>query len=91
MVGLTLDRLFSLIRTEDRCKFQILLSFFEIYNENIKDLFAESQHQLSIMEDPIKGVFINDLSEISIENAAQAKATILDGLNRRSHNATCSN
>lgn len=40
VVGLTLDRLFELMQAEQLCKFQVLLSFFEIYNENIKDLLS---------------------------------------------------
>jgi kinesin family protein 18/19 len=43
------------------------------------------------MEDPVRGVFINDLAELAIDNAQQAKAAILDSLARRSHNATTSN
>jgi hypothetical protein len=69
----------------------VLLSFFEIYNENIKDLLSECPQQLSIMEDPVRGVFINELREVSIDSAPQAKAAILDSLARRSNNATRNN
>ncbi len=49
VVGLTLDRLFQLMQAEEHCKFQVLLSFFEVYNENIKDLLCDGSQQLSIM------------------------------------------
>lgn len=39
----------------------------------------------------MKGVFINDLKEVSIENASLAKTAILESLERRSHNATINN
>ena len=41
-------------------RYQLRLSFYEIYNENIRDLLGEGQ-ALQIMEDPQKGITIADL------------------------------
>lgn len=46
--------------------YRITLSFLEIYNENIKDLLVEKSENLMILEDPVKGVTINNLSEKSL-------------------------
>ena len=47
--------------------YSLKLSFIEIYNENIKDLIANTKENLIILEDPIKGVTINNLTEKLIE------------------------
>lgn len=48
IVGLTIDHLFEEIKRE-QMQAQILISFFEIYNENIRDLLSEAGQNLSIM------------------------------------------
>jgi hypothetical protein len=62
-----------------------------VYNENIRDLLSENSNSLNIMEDPVKGIVINDLKEISVENILHAKAVITKGLDHRAMNATKSN
>jgi hypothetical protein len=44
----------------------VVLSFFEIYNENIRDLLAENKENLTIMESSGQGVFINELREVTV-------------------------
>lgn len=62
LVGLTLRRLFEkLVITQS--KFQVTLSFYEIYNENIRDLLSDNAIPLTILEVPGRGVVISDLKE----------------------------
>jgi kinesin family member 18/19 len=35
--------------------FKVVVSFLEVYNENIKDLLSDVEEYLDLREDPIKG------------------------------------
>ena len=43
-------------------------SFLEIYNENVRDLFRDDNKNLTIIEDPVKGVLVQELREYNIKN-----------------------
>ncbi len=43
-------------------------SFLEIYNENVRDLLNDSQKSLNIIEDPIKGVVVQEQKEYVVTN-----------------------
>lgn len=62
LVGQTISRIYNHILTEKSSKFTIILSFYEIYNENIRDLLTDHLQPLTVLEDPQKGVFINELT-----------------------------
>lgn len=47
------------------------MSFIEVYNENIKDLFSEEDMNLDIREDKVKGLKINNLTKILVKNKKQ--------------------
>ncbi len=42
-------------------KVNVKFSFLEIYNENARDLLGDPQKSLNIIEDPIKGVVVQEL------------------------------
>ena len=44
-------------------KFTVKISMLEIYMEKVKDLIDTSKVNLSIREDPVKGIYIENLSE----------------------------
>eukprot|EP01006_Ploeotia_vitrea_P026973 TRINITY_DN59877_c0_g1_i1.p1 TRINITY_DN59877_c0_g1~~TRINITY_DN59877_c0_g1_i1.p1 ORF type:complete len:829 (+),score=55.35 TRINITY_DN59877_c0_g1_i1:39-2489(+) len=44
------------------------VSFFEIYNEEIRDLLAETEQKLTIQEDPERGVIITNMTEHLVDN-----------------------
>ena len=67
LVGLTLRRLFEQLVVAQG-KFQVALSFYEIYNENIRDLLSDSALPLAILEVPGRGVVISDLRELAVES-----------------------
>lgn len=53
---------------------QVTVSFLEIYNEQVKDLLSEQQSKdfgeksvsLQILEDPQRGVIVQDLEEYEV-------------------------
>jgi hypothetical protein len=58
---MTIDQIFQEINRDTQIKSKIVVSFYEIYNENIRDLLGEEQSSLTIMEDPVHGICINGL------------------------------
>lgn len=57
----------------------------EIYQEHIMDLLNidSNEDKLSIREDPNKGMYIEGLTEIPLDNAIKAKEALLMGLKNR--------
>ena len=53
--------------TDDNVKFQIKLSVFQIYKEVIYDLLT-GEKDLKIKENPIKGIYVEGLSEVYLTN-----------------------
>lgn len=51
-------------------RFLVRVSYLEIYNEEIRDLLSKNQkHGLEIKERPDIGVFVKDLSSVSVSSA----------------------
>lgn len=44
----------------------VKVSMLEIYCENLKDLLNPTKDKMIIKQDPIKGLFVPDLTEIDI-------------------------
>ena len=64
----------------------ITVSFLEIYNEQVKDLLWTSQTEsqsLAILEDPARGVLVQDLSEYEIESVSDLRNIVRLGNERR--------
>jgi len=68
----------------------IKLSYYEIYNEVIRDLLSEHEN-LEIREDPIKGVTIADLKEHEIHGLGDFQKYLIDGTVRRTQESTFAN
>jgi hypothetical protein len=50
------------------------MSFLEIYNEQLRDLMCETQAtSLLIVDDPTKGVMVQDAQEIVVESNEQVR------------------
>lgn len=50
-------------------RFLVRVSYFEIYNEEIRDLLTKSSAKLEVKERPDVGVFVKDLSTYIVNNA----------------------
>lgn len=91
LVSMAIDHMFDLVQKEPTIRTQIDVSFYEIYNESINDLLQEEARQVNIMEDPVRGVFLGGLTEVSVEERTQTKDVIIAGIEKRAMNATKSN
>lgn len=49
-------------------KYNVRVSFLEIYNEQIWDLIVTSTEVLDLWEDPEKGITVAGLSEVEVES-----------------------
>ena len=95
VIYLTMADLFQLIddRKEEHT-FEVLVTFLEIYNEEIRDLLAESGHStprggLQIRED--KSVKVAGLTELRPNSADEVKQIVLLGNTRRTQSPTNAN
>lgn len=67
------------------------VSFFEVYNETIRDLLAErpaSSSRLRVRESPIEGPYVKDLSEFAVRNHADVMRYLALGQAGRTTAAT---
>ena len=83
--------LFRLIGETTGRDFIIRISFVEIYNENIRDLLADSSDSaVNIREDPRKGVYC-EASEHAIQDFGSVMALMKKGVSRRAVESTAMN
>ena len=61
----------------------VKVSYSEIYNETVNDLIDTSKKNLEIRESPNKGIFVNNLSEITVTNVEKAMQILNKGENNR--------
>ena len=73
----------------------ITVSFLEIYNEQVRDLLwtshSNESQNLMILEDPARGVVVQDLSEYEIENVQDLHSIVKLGNDRRTVASTGAN
>ncbi len=62
---------------------QLSLSYMEIYNEQVFDLLRHKSESLTILDDPIVGVIVNDLEQVEIVDTEMALRCINEGNQRR--------
>jgi len=73
--------------------YRLFISFFEVYNEKIYDLFnnREQKDGLEIRESKQGDVQIPDLITVEIQNAEQALEILMVGLRNRATGSTMAN
>jgi len=69
-------------------EFLVRMSMVEIYNEKIRDLLDPSKDNLKIHEDKVRGVFIGDVTEVSVQSEEEIFETIHIGHSNRAVSAT---
>ena len=87
IMPLALKELFNKILKYKNREYIIKLWYIEIYNENIRDLLVNNKNNneyLEIREDPIKGIFINNVTEIT----TNSKEDIIKLLKKGNKNRT---
>lgn len=56
-------------QSKEEIEFIVKVAMFEIYNEKIQDLIDTSRVNLHIKEDKNKGIFVENLCEIPVNDA----------------------
>ena len=69
----------------------IKISYFEIYNEIVKDLISENSSPILLVEDPQKGVICQNSKEIIINDSIELKKIIIESNKRRTMASTNQN
>lgn len=73
-------------------KFLVRCSYLEIYNESILDLLGASHSQnLSIKEDPNKGIYVKDLTTVILKNVGDTEKMLFAGMKNRKTGETSMN
>lgn len=78
----------KILKDENNKSFQIKISYLEIYNEQVIDLLSKETLSLMILEDPVKGIVVPELSEYSVNNTAELINFIVQGNAERTMAAT---
>ena len=77
--------IFGYIKTEGESKkFLVRCSFVEIYNEEVRDLLVNKSQKLDIRENKKKGVFVRDLTYITLQDTDDIQKC-LDKGNKNRH------
>jgi kinesin family protein 18/19 len=90
------EYLFEKIKSDEENFYKIKINYMEIYNEQVVDLLVErhdlnSEQHLMIVEDPIKGTLVPDLTEFTVSSSEQVLNLIILGNSRRTMAATGAN
>ena len=74
------DNLFQLISESDPdIEFTIKCSYMEIYMEKIKDLLDNKKVNLQVKEDKIKGLYVQDATEVYVNSTDEMMAVMNAG------------
>ena len=82
--------LFKLLQKRKDKEFRIQVSYIEIYNEEIRDLLG-NREELKLHEDPVKGVLIQGIKELYIDNVDNFFDVLYKGNQKRTTGKTNSN
>ena len=79
------SHIFGFIKTEGESKkFLVRCSFVEIYNEEVRDLLVSKSKKLDIREDPKKGIFVKELTYVTLQDTQDIQKC-LDNGNKNRH------
>ena len=86
------SHIFGFIKTEGESKkFLVRCSFVEIYNEEVRDLLINKSQKLDIREDPKKGIFVKDLTYITLKDTEDIQKCLDKGNKNRHVGSTSMN
>jgi centromeric protein E len=83
MIPQSVDEVFDIIDRSSNRDFVLRVSYLEIYNEIINDLLEPTNTNLRVREDPVKGVFVENLKEDVVVSATQVFALLSAGESHR--------
>lgn len=92
LMGLTFIELFRKLEEQKKTKeFKILMSYLEIYNENIRDLLISSTEKTLDLRDDNKGVIVSGLTEVIATSVDEVMTLLRIGNQKRTTEATNAN
>ena len=105
IMPLTLKELFTKVKQfKSEREYKLKFWYLEIYNENIRDLLrfmnpnnvnsnniVEENESLDLREDPVKGIVVNGITEINVNNSNDMLKILKRGNRNRTQEATGAN
>jgi len=87
------EHVFQFVKTTKDVEFLIRCSYLELYNEEIRDLLGNSKSNIKceLKEDPKKGIYIKNLSDVVVESPEDLNKMLDKGLGNRTVAATLMN
>jgi hypothetical protein len=85
--------IFDFVKASTGVEFLVRCSYLEIYNEVVRDLLVDPKHatKCDIKEDPDRGVFVSNLTDVVVEKEEEMDAVLSRGLHHRTVGATAMN
>ena len=91
LVQYTMERVYHLTKNSNDTEYLIKLTYAELYNEELKDLLAPiliENNTLKIVEDPITGPSIQNITEAIFTTASEVKRLLDEGESKRHFGVT---
>ena len=86
----TVSDLFKMLQNYKNKEFKMQASYIEIYNEEVRDLLG-NREELKLYEDPMKGVIIQNVKEMNVENIDNFYDILSKGNQKRTTGQTNAN
>ena len=91
--------LFSAIKRRQEGNFDVFVSYYEVYNEQVRDLLNPSNNHLPIKWNPHQGFYVQNLTEVQCSTKAEVMRYFCEGykntmigsheMNQRSNRSHC--
>ena len=89
IVGYSLEYMYKCVMESKDTEFIIKVSYAELYNEELKDLLSTKPNEnLKIIDDPMLGPVIQNITQENFISAEEVKALLKEGENRRHFGVT---
>lgn len=88
---LAIRDIFYYIDKDPDNKYDVSITYVEIYNEMIRDLLVPSSGYLDLRDDPEKGIVMAGVTEFKAESTEQVMNLLLIGNRRRTTESTNAN
>lgn len=92
IISNSFEHLFEAISVSTDVRYLVLVSYLEIYNENVRDLLNNnSGNNLKLKEIPSEGIVVENLSKHPVHNVAECENLLLLGSKNRKVGSTLMN
>lgn len=93
IISRSFDHIFEAISVSTECRYLALVSYLEIYNENIRDLLNTNVSSISLQlkELPDEGVVVQNLTKHTVQNSSECEELLKIGSQNRMVGATLMN